>query len=51
MKVKVSLGCSVCEIVKFRILRTGWRVESKITTLDFRRADFSLFKDLLCSVS
>ena len=30
-----------------RILRAGRRVKSKLTTLDFRRVDFSLFKDLL----
>ena len=34
-------------MVGFRILRAGRGVKSKLTTLDFRRADFGLFKDLL----
>jgi len=34
-------------MVEFRILKAGRRVKSKLTTLDFRRADFGLFKDLL----
>lgn len=44
-KVKGSLGCSDHEVVEFRILRS--KVRSTITTLDFRRADFGLFRDLL----
>ncbi|GAB0204060.1 protein Hook 3-like [Grus japonensis] len=47
VKVKGSLGCSDHEMVEFRILRAGRRVKSKLTTLDFRRADFGLFRDLL----
>jgi len=35
------------EMVEFRILRRGSREISRITTLDFRRANFGLFKDLL----
>ena len=42
-----SLGCSDHEMVEFRILRGGRRAKSRITTLGFRRADFSLFRDLL----
>ncbi|GAB0202998.1 hypothetical protein GRJ2_002765400 [Grus japonensis] len=47
VKLKGSLGCSDHEMVEFRILRAARRVHSKLTTLDFRRADFGLFRDLL----
>jgi len=35
------------KMVEFKILRTGRRVHSKLTTLGFRRADFGLLWDLL----
>ncbi|KAK4817455.1 hypothetical protein QYF61_015610 [Mycteria americana] len=47
VKLKGSLGCSDHEMVEFKILRAPRRVHSKLTTLDFRRADFGLFRDLL----
>jgi len=47
VKAGGSLGCSDHEMVEFRILRGGSRAVSRITALDFRRANFSLFKDLL----
>jgi len=47
VKAGGSLGCSDREIVKFRILCGGSRAISRITTLDFRRANFALFKELL----
>jgi len=47
VKVGGRLGCSDHEMVEFRILRGGSRVISRIKTLDLRRADFGLFKDLL----
>ncbi|KAK4828314.1 hypothetical protein QYF61_025326 [Mycteria americana] len=47
VKLKGSLGCSDHEMVEFKILRAARRAHSKLTTLDFRRADFGLFKDLL----
>ncbi|GAB0193175.1 hypothetical protein GRJ2_001782800 [Grus japonensis] len=50
VKLKGSLGCSDHEIVEFKILRAARRVCSKLTTLDFRRADFGLFRDLLGTV-
>ncbi|KAK4807033.1 hypothetical protein QYF61_000362 [Mycteria americana] len=50
-KVKGSLGCSDHEMVEFRIPRGGRRLKGKLTTLDLRRADFGLFRDLLRSVS
>ena len=39
------------EMVEFKILRAMSRACSKLTTLDFRRADFGLFRDLLGKVS
>ncbi|GAB0207578.1 mitochondrial enolase superfamily member 1 [Grus japonensis] len=47
VKLKGSLGCSDHEMVEFRILRAARRAHSKLTTLDFRRADSGLFRDLL----
>ncbi|GAB0202533.1 mitochondrial enolase superfamily member 1 [Grus japonensis] len=47
VKLKGGLGCSDHEMVEFRILRAARRVHSKLPTLDFRRADFGLFRDLL----
>ncbi|GAB0208014.1 hypothetical protein GRJ2_003267100 [Grus japonensis] len=47
VKLKGSLGCSDHEMVEFRILRAARRALSKLPTLDFRRADFGLFRDLL----
>jgi len=46
VKLKDSLGCSDHEMVEFQILRAERRVHSKLTALDFRRADFGLFRDL-----
>ena len=42
-----SLGSSDHEMVDFRILRGRSRATSQVTTLDFKRANFGLFKDLL----
>ncbi|GAB0181809.1 hypothetical protein GRJ2_000646200 [Grus japonensis] len=47
VKLKGSLGCSDHEMVEFRILRAARRAHSKLTTLDFSRTDFGLFRDLL----
>ena len=46
VKIKGSLGCSDHEMVEFKILRAARRAHSKLPTLDFRRADFGLFRDL-----
>jgi len=35
------------KLVEFKILRAERSVHSELTTLDFRRADFRLFGDLL----
>jgi len=37
--------------VEFKIFRAVRRVHSKLTTLDFRSADFGLFRNLLGRVS
>jgi len=50
VKIKGSLHFSDLEIVEFMILRGGRRMGSKLTSLDFRRADFGLFQDLLARV-
>jgi len=47
VKVKGRLGCSDHKMVHFKILRAVRRAHSKLTNLDFRRADFGLFRDLL----
>ncbi|GAB0179874.1 hypothetical protein GRJ2_000452700 [Grus japonensis] len=47
VKLKGSLDCSDHEMVEFKILRAARRAHSKLTILDFRRADFGLFRDLL----
>jgi len=47
VKVGGRLGCSDREMVEFRILHGGSRAISRIKTLDFRRANFGLFKELL----
>jgi len=47
VKVGGSLRCSDHGMVKFRILHGGSRAISRITTLDFRRANFGLLRDLL----
>ncbi|PKU33940.1 rna-directed dna polymerase from mobile element jockey-like [Limosa lapponica baueri] len=44
IKLKGSLGCSDHKMVEFKILRAARRVHSKLTTLDFRRADFALLR-------
>ncbi|GAB0205499.1 hypothetical protein GRJ2_003015500 [Grus japonensis] len=47
VKLKGSLGCRDHEMVEFKTLRAARRVHSKLTTMDFRRADFGLSRDLL----
>ncbi|GAB0185133.1 zinc finger protein 777-like [Grus japonensis] len=47
VKLKGSLSCSDPEMVEFKILRAARRVHSKLTGLDFRRADLGLFRNLL----
>ncbi|TRZ06600.1 hypothetical protein HGM15179_020506 [Zosterops borbonicus] len=47
VKLKGSLGYSDHEMVEFKKLMAARRAHSKLTALDFRRADFGLFMDLL----
>ena len=47
VKAGGSLGCSDHEMVEIRILSEGSRVINRIKILDFRRANFGLFKELL----
>ena len=47
LKIKGNFSCSNHEMVKFRILTGRKKVKSKLTILDFKRADFSFFKDPL----
>jgi len=47
VKLNNSLGCTDHEMVGFKILRAAKRVQSKLTTLDFRRAKSGLFRKLL----
>jgi len=47
VKVGARLGCIDHEMVNFRNLCGGSRAKSRIKTLDFRRANFGLLKELL----
>jgi len=47
MKAGDRLSCSDHEMVEFRILRGGSWATSRIKTLELRRANFGLFKELL----
>ena len=47
MKAGGRLGCSDHETVEFRFLCGESRATSRIKTLDLRRANFGLFKELL----
>lgn len=51
VKVRGILSCSGHEIVDFRNLKGEKRAKSKRTTLDFRRVEFGLFKNLLGRVA
>jgi len=47
VKLTGSLGCSDHEIVEFKILMAVRRGHSKFTTLNLRRADIGLSRDML----
>jgi len=47
VKVGGRLGCSDHEVLELRILGGGSRAIGRIKTLDLRRTDFALFKELL----
>jgi len=44
VKLKGCLDCSDREMVEFKILRAERRVHNRLTTLNFRREDFGLFR-------
>ena len=46
-KVRERLGCTDLEMMEFKTQREGNKAKSRITALDFSRADFVLFRDLL----
>ena len=50
VKLKGSLGCSDHKMVELKILRASKRACGKLATLDFRRADFDLFRELFDKV-
>ncbi|PKU43211.1 tetratricopeptide repeat protein hypothetical protein [Limosa lapponica baueri] len=50
VKLKGNLGCTDHQMVEFKILKAVRRARSKLSALDFRRADFGLFRDLLSRV-
>ncbi|GAB0204465.1 hypothetical protein GRJ2_002912100 [Grus japonensis] len=47
VKLKGSFGCNDHEMVEFMIFRVVRRAHRKLTTLNFKGADFCLFRDLL----
>lgn len=51
VKVKGSLGCCDHKTMELRIPIGQSGAKSKTTMLNFRKADFGLFKDLLGEVS
>lgn len=50
VKVRGSFGCSDHAMIEFRILRGGNSAKISIPTLDFKRADSGLSKDLLKTI-
>lgn len=50
-KVREGLGSTDNDMMEFRIQRKINKAENRITALDFSRADFALFRDLLVRVS
>ena len=47
VKLKGSQGYSDNKMLAFKILRMSKRVHSKLATLDLRRTDFDLLRELL----
>lgn len=50
MKLKSILGCSDHEAADFKVLGAVRTVGRRSTTLDYKRADFGIFKDLFSRV-
>ena len=47
IKIGGSLGCSDHALVEFAVLRDMGQAKSKVRTLNFRKANFQLFKELV----
>lgn len=47
VKVGGRLGCSVHEMVEFRVLRGGNKAKIRTATIDFRRVELGLSRNLL----
>lgn len=47
VKIRGSLGCSSHTLVEFMILRNTNLAKTKVRTLNFRRVNFQLFKELV----
>jgi len=47
VKTRDGFGCSDNERVEFMVLRRGEKSQNRVTSFDFRRPTFSLFRDLL----
>lgn len=50
MKVGGSLGCGDHEMLEIRILQGGSQVVRRTRTLNFQKANFGIFKDLLIRI-
>lgn len=50
VKVRGSLGCSVHEM-EFTVLRGGNKAKIRTATMDFRRVEFGLSRDLFGGIS
>jgi len=47
VKIGGSLGCSDHALVEFTVLRDMGKVRSMVRTLNFRKANFQLFRELV----
>ena len=47
IKIGGSLGCSDHALVEFAVLRGMGQAKNKVRTLNFRKANFQLFKELV----
>jgi len=50
VKAEDCVGCSDHEMVEFRIVQGTNKTTNRIAILDFRRANFESFKDLLVGI-
>ena len=50
VKLRACLGCTYHKRVEFKIFRVLKRIYSKLATLDLKRADFELSREMLGKV-